>query len=123
MFQWVKCYVEPSSTVDGRLINEMREVRFKEGFECLIALFEHINRFGKVNGRKRSVARLVVKHLWILQIQFFIALEKVMNGLFLLNVCLKDIPCVNQQKLWALLGLHYSIVFRKLNLSQLLIKM
>ena len=34
VFQWVKRYVEPSSTVDGRLINEMREVRFKEGFEC-----------------------------------------------------------------------------------------
>ncbi len=24
MFQWVKRYVEPSSTVDGRLIDEMR---------------------------------------------------------------------------------------------------
>ena len=34
VFQWVKRYVEPSSTVDGRLIDEMREVRFKEGFEC-----------------------------------------------------------------------------------------
>lgn len=33
VFQWVKRYVEPSSTVDGRLIAEMREVRFKEGFE------------------------------------------------------------------------------------------
>lgn len=25
VFQWVKRYVEPSSTVDGRLINEMTE--------------------------------------------------------------------------------------------------
>ena len=32
VFQWVKRYVEPSSTVDGRLIDEMRGVRFKEGF-------------------------------------------------------------------------------------------
>lgn len=34
VFQWVKRYVEPSSSVSGRLINEMRETRFKEGFEC-----------------------------------------------------------------------------------------
>jgi len=35
VFQWVKRYVEPSSTIDGRLIEEMREVRFKEGIELL----------------------------------------------------------------------------------------
>lgn len=34
VFQWVKRYVEPSSSVSGRLINEMRETRFNEGFEC-----------------------------------------------------------------------------------------
>lgn len=32
LLQWVKRYVEPSSTVGDRLIDEMREVRFKEGF-------------------------------------------------------------------------------------------
>ena len=53
VFQWVKRYVEPSSTVDGRLIDEMREVRYKEGFECPHCTSEHINRFGKVNGRQR----------------------------------------------------------------------
>ena len=53
VFQWVKRYVEPSSTVDGRLIDEMREVRFKEGFECPHCTSEYINRFGKVNGRQR----------------------------------------------------------------------
>ena len=53
VFQWVKRYVEPSSTVDGRLINEMREVRYKEGFECPHCTSEHINRFGKVNSRQR----------------------------------------------------------------------
>lgn len=34
LFQWVKRYVEPTSSIGGRLINEMRETRFKEGFEC-----------------------------------------------------------------------------------------
>ena len=34
VYQWVKRYVEPSSSVGGRLIQEMRETRFKEGFEC-----------------------------------------------------------------------------------------
>lgn len=34
VFQWVKRYVEPSSTVSDRLIDEMREMRFKDGFEC-----------------------------------------------------------------------------------------
>ena len=31
----------------------MREVRFKVGFECPHCTSEHINRFGKVNGRQR----------------------------------------------------------------------
>ena len=34
LFQWVKRYVEPTSSVGGHLINEMRETRFNEGFEC-----------------------------------------------------------------------------------------
>ncbi len=33
MFQWVKRYIEPSSSVGGRLINERRETRFKERIE------------------------------------------------------------------------------------------
>jgi len=32
VFQWVERYVDPSSSVGGRLMNEMREARFKEGF-------------------------------------------------------------------------------------------
>ncbi len=28
VYQWVKRYVDPSSSVGGRLINEMRETRF-----------------------------------------------------------------------------------------------
>ncbi|MGG2091571.1 hypothetical protein AB1283_02355 [Bacillus sp. S13(2024)] len=50
VLQWVKRYVEPSSSVDGRLINEMREIRFKEGFECPHCASEHVVRFGKYNG-------------------------------------------------------------------------
>jgi transposase-like protein len=53
VFQWVKRYVEPSSSVGGRLINEMRETRFKEGFECPHCESEHVVRFGKHNGRQR----------------------------------------------------------------------
>lgn len=55
MFQWGKRkrYVEPSSTVDGRLIDEMRGVRYKEGFECSRCTSEHINKYGKVNGHQR----------------------------------------------------------------------
>lgn len=34
VYQWDKSYVDPSSSVGGRLINEMREASFKEGFEC-----------------------------------------------------------------------------------------
>ena len=34
VYQWVKRYVDPSSSVGGCLINEMRETRFKDGFEC-----------------------------------------------------------------------------------------
>lgn len=52
VFQWVKRYVEPSSTVRGRLIDEMREARFKEGFECPHCTSKHVNRFGKTNGRQ-----------------------------------------------------------------------
>lgn len=53
LFQWVKLYVEPSSSVGGRLINEMREARFKEGFEYPHCSSEHVVRFGQNNGRQR----------------------------------------------------------------------
>lgn len=37
VFQWVKRYVEPSSSVGGRLINEMREkLVSKKGLNVLI---------------------------------------------------------------------------------------
>jgi transposase-like protein len=35
------------------LINEMRETRFKEGFECPHCTSEHFVRFGRYNGRQR----------------------------------------------------------------------
>ncbi|KQL18390.1 IS1595 family transposase [Cytobacillus solani] len=53
VYQWVKRYVEPSSSAGGRLINEMRETRFKDGFECPHCSSEHVVRFGKYNGRQR----------------------------------------------------------------------
>ncbi len=53
VYQWVKRYVEPSSSASGSLINEMRETRFKEGFECPHCSSEHVVRFGKYKGRQR----------------------------------------------------------------------
>jgi len=41
VYQWVKRYVEPTSSAGGRLVNEMRETRFKEGFECPHCTSEH----------------------------------------------------------------------------------
>ena len=38
VFQWVKRYVEPSSTVDGRLIDEMEKCALKKVLNALIAL-------------------------------------------------------------------------------------
>ncbi|AZV43218.1 insertion element protein [Peribacillus asahii] len=35
VYQWIKRYVELFFSVGGRLINEMKETRFKEGFKCL----------------------------------------------------------------------------------------
>jgi transposase-like protein/IS1 family transposase len=55
VYQWVKRYVDPASSVGGRLINEMRETRFNEGFECPHCASEHVVRYGKdkANGRQR----------------------------------------------------------------------
>ncbi|MGM9986220.1 MAG: IS1595 family transposase [Bacillaceae bacterium] len=52
-YQLLKRYVEPTSSATGRLINEMREARFKEGFECPHCSSEHVARFGKYNGHQR----------------------------------------------------------------------
>ncbi|PLR89334.1 IS1595 family transposase [Bacillus sp. T33-2] len=52
-YQLLKRYVEPTSSAGGRLINEMREARFKEGFECPHCSSEHVVRFGKYKGRQR----------------------------------------------------------------------
>lgn len=53
VYQWVKRYVEPSSSTVVGLINEMRETRFKDGFECPHCSSEQVVRFGKVKGRQR----------------------------------------------------------------------
>jgi transposase-like protein len=53
VYQWLKRYVDPASSAGGRLIDEMRETRFKEGFECPHCASEHVVRFGKINGRQR----------------------------------------------------------------------
>ena len=49
----LKRNVEPTSSVGGRLNNEMRETRFKDGFECPHCSSEHVVRFGRYNGRQR----------------------------------------------------------------------
>ena len=65
VFQWVKRYVEPSSTVNGRLIDEMREVRFKEGFECPHCSSEPINRYYKYNSLSHSQREWVDYFCWM----------------------------------------------------------
>lgn len=57
VYQWVKRYVDPTSSVGGRLINEMRETRFNDGFECPHCTSEHVVRFGKVKGRQRYLCK------------------------------------------------------------------
>jgi len=61
VYQWVKRYVDPTSSVGGRLINEMRETRFKDGFECPHCTSEHVVRFGKVKGRQRYRCKSCLK--------------------------------------------------------------
>lgn len=53
VYQWLKRYVDPVSSAGGRLIDEMRETRFKEGFECPHCKSEFVVRFGKYIGRQR----------------------------------------------------------------------
>lgn len=36
VFQWIQRYVQPSSSVGGRLINEMRELDPRKGLNALI---------------------------------------------------------------------------------------
>jgi transposase-like protein len=52
-YQWLKRYVDPASSVGGRLIDEMRETRFSEGFECPHCTSQHVVRYGKSQGRQR----------------------------------------------------------------------
>lgn len=82
----------------GRLINEMRETHFKEGFECPHCVSEYIVRFGKYNGRQPIVVSVVVRPLLIKLIRFYTVLEKVTNGLRLLIVCSKANPSENLLK-------------------------
>lgn len=111
--QWVKRYVEPSSTVDGRLINEMREVRFKEGFECSRCTSEYINRFGKVNGRQRYRCKACRKTFTDTINTILYRIRKGNEWITFVECMFKGYSLRNQQKLWALLGLHYSICILK----------
>ena len=98
VYQWVKRYVETSSSVGGRLINEMRETRFKEGFECPHCSSEHVVRFGKYNGRQRYRCKCCSKTFTDTTNTSCTVLEKATNGLHSLIVCSKDIPCENRLK-------------------------
>ena len=40
VYHWLKRYVDPVYSVGGRLLDEMREMRFSKGFEC-----PHCTRF------------------------------------------------------------------------------
>lgn len=91
-------FVEPTSSIGGRLINEMREIHFKEGFECPHCVSEYIVRFGKYNGRQPIFVSVVVRPLLIKLIRFYTVLEKVTNGLRLLIVCSKANPSENLLK-------------------------
>lgn len=46
-----------NASIGGRLINEMRKTRFKEGCECPYCASEHVVRFGKYNGRQRYLCK------------------------------------------------------------------
>ncbi|MED4750815.1 IS1595 family transposase [Brevibacillus choshinensis] len=61
VYQWLKRYIDPASSVSGRLIDEMRETRFKEGFECPHCASEFIVRFGKYSGRQRYKCKCCLK--------------------------------------------------------------
>jgi transposase-like protein/IS1 family transposase len=61
VYHWLKRYVDPTSSVGGRMIDEMRETRFKEGFKCPLCTSEHIVRFGKYKGRQRYKCKVCYK--------------------------------------------------------------
>lgn len=98
VYQWVKRYVDPTSSVGGRLINEIRELVLKMVSSVPIV---HLNtlfdseKSRVVNG---IVVKVALKPLRIRLTPFFIAPEKVMNGLHLWIVCSKATPCVNRLK-------------------------
>lgn len=98
VYQWVKRYVVPSSSSGGRLINEMRETRFKERFECSHCSSVHVIRFGKFNGRQRYRCKCCNKTFTDTTNTVLNRSRKVTNGLHLLTVCLKVIPYENRLK-------------------------
>lgn len=59
-------YIEPSSSAGGRLINEMRETRFKDGIECPIVhqntLFDLENIMVGNGTTVNAVAKLSLTH-------------------------------------------------------------
>ncbi len=92
VYQWVKRYVQPSSSVGGRLINEMRETRFKEGFECPHCSSEHIVRIGKYNGRQRYRCKCCNKTFTDTTNTVLYRTRKETNGLHLLIVVQRLFP-------------------------------
>ena len=60
-FYWLKRYVDSASSVGGRLLDEMRETRFSEGFVCPHCTSHHIVRYGKSQGRQRYKCKACCK--------------------------------------------------------------
>jgi transposase-like protein len=60
-YHWLKRYVDPGSSVGGRLINELRETRFSEGFKCPHCTSHHVVRYGKYKGRQRYKCKACCK--------------------------------------------------------------
>lgn len=109
VYHWVKRYVEPSSAVGCRLINEMRETRFKEGYICPHCDLNTLLGSENTMVANATAVSVVVRPLLIPQTPFYISLEKVTNGLHLLIICSKVTPCVNLPKSLVLLGLRFFI--------------
>lgn len=84
--------MESSSSAGGRLINEMRETRFKEGFECPHCSSEHIVRFGKYNGRQRYRCKCCNKTFTDTTNIILYRTRKGDEWIYLLIVCSKAIP-------------------------------
>jgi hypothetical protein len=80
VYQRVRCYVDPASSAGGHLINEMRETRFKEGFECQIVHPNTLFGSGNIMVGNGINVNVVEKPLPIpLTLSCFV-LEKPMSG-------------------------------------------